>query len=103
VEKEDCDKQLEWFSQLIDGSQLKKKGEERETDMFMYDFDKVQHEIDDIEKRCFLKKRYVTQYKLLKERAIEKRKKADQMREQQVAQFRLINEKLKQEKVQAQE
>jgi hypothetical protein len=42
----------------------------------MYDYDKVKNEIDDIEKRCYLKQRYVTQYRALKEREILKRKKA---------------------------
>jgi len=36
-------------------------------DKFMYQFDKVNKEFDMIEKRSYLKKRYVVQHKALKE------------------------------------
>jgi hypothetical protein len=44
----------------------------------LYDYDAVKNEIDAIEKRSYLKKRYVMQYRALKEREIIKRKKIDE-------------------------
>jgi len=40
----------------------------------LYEFDAVKNEIDTIEKRSYLKKRYVAQYRALKQREAEKRK-----------------------------
>ena len=40
---------------------IKKKDQERETDKMKYEFQKVETEIENIHKRTYLKKRYVTQ------------------------------------------
>lgn len=60
---------------MIEAKACQKKEQESDSAKFMYDYDKVKNEIDDIEKRCYLKKRYVTQYRALKDREIQKRQK----------------------------
>lgn len=59
-----------------------------ESAKFLYDYDKVAGEIEAIEKRAYLKKRYVTQYRLLKEREQGKRKQADELRQKELAKKR---------------
>jgi hypothetical protein len=64
----------------------------------MYDYDKVKNEIDDIEKRCYLKQRYVTQYRALKEREIQNRKKTVEqatMVANKKKEFDVVNQKFK--------
>ena len=62
VEEEDFKKQAEWLSALVDKKSMQKKEQESESAKFMYDYDVVKNEIDAIEKRSYLKKRYVAQY-----------------------------------------
>ena len=67
IETEDFQKQMKWFEDRINVKSREKKDQERETNMFMYEFDKVNNECDDINKRMYLKKRYVVQHKLVVE------------------------------------
>lgn len=55
---------------MIETKACQKKEQESDSAKFMYDYDKVKNEIDDIEKRSYLKKRYVTQYRAMKDREI---------------------------------
>jgi len=60
--EEDCQKQQEWLKARIELVERRKKELELEAAKFMYEFDVVADEIAAIEKRVFLKKRYVTQH-----------------------------------------
>ena len=62
MEEEDCQKQQEWFKDRISLTERRKKDLESEAAKFTYEFDVVADEIAAIEKRVFLKKRYVTQH-----------------------------------------
>lgn len=42
--------------------QQQKKDQERETNKFMYEFDKINTEMENIKKRMYLKKRYVVNH-----------------------------------------
>ena len=95
IEDEDFLKQSEWLSGLIDQKSVQKKEQESESAKFLYDYDAVKNEIDAIEKRSYLKKRYVMQYRALKEREIIKRKKIDEQLAKQKAEFEVVNLKFK--------
>ena len=99
VEAEDFAKNAEWLAGMIEQKQKLKKDQESESSKFMYEFDKVKSEIEDIDKRCYLKKRYVTEYRKLKEREMNKRKAAEQRKTDYHAQFRVVNDKIKVKKV----
>jgi chromosome segregation ATPase len=99
VEAEDFAKNAEWLTGMIEQKQKLKKDQESESSKFMYEFDKVKSEIEDIDKRCYLKKRYVTEYRKLKEREMNKRKTAEQRKTDYDAQFRVVNDKIKVKKV----
>ena len=99
VEAEAFAKNAEWLTGMIEQKQKLKKDQESESSKFMYEFDKVKSEIEDIEKRCYLKKRYVTEYRKLKEREMNKRKTAEQRKTDYDAQFRVVNDKIKVKKV----
>lgn len=62
IEKEDFEKQIKWLKDRIDAKQRQKQDQERETNMFMYEFDKVNNELEAIKNRTYLKKRYVIQH-----------------------------------------
>lgn len=74
IEEEDFQKQQKWFEEQIQIKSQNKKNQESESAKFLYEFDAVKNEIDTIEKRSYLKKRYVAQYRALKQREAEKRK-----------------------------
>ncbi len=83
TEEENFKKTVEWLQGLIDAKTQQKKDQESESAKFLYDYDEVKNEIDAIEKRSYLKKRYVTQYRALKEREIMKRQKIDEALQKQ--------------------
>lgn len=62
IELEDFQKQKKWFEDRMALKQSEKKDQERETNKFMYEFDKVKTESDNITKRMYLKRRYVVQH-----------------------------------------
>lgn len=53
---------MKWFEERMAVKQRQKKDQERETNKFMYEFDKVKDESDNIAKRMYLKRRYVVQH-----------------------------------------
>ena len=66
IEIEDFQKQKKWLEDRIKEKQRgDKKDEERETNKFMYQFDKVNDELNAINNRMYLKKRYVVQHQLV--------------------------------------
>ncbi len=62
IEIEDFQKQKKWLDDRITDKQRQKQDQERETNMFMYEFDKVNNELEEIKNRTYLKKRYVVQH-----------------------------------------
>ena len=62
IEIEDFQKQKKWLDDRIVAKQRQKKDQERESNMFMYEFDKVNNELEAIKNRMSLKKRYVVQH-----------------------------------------
>lgn len=67
IEVEDFQKQWQWLEDRITAKQRQRQDQERETNIFMYEFDKVNNELQAIENRMYLKKRYVVQHKLVEE------------------------------------
>jgi hypothetical protein len=65
IEEEDYQKQQAWLEQRIEENKSSKKEQERETATFMYKFDQINDELQKIELRTKLKKRYVVQQQIL--------------------------------------
>ena len=62
IEIEDFQKQKKWFEDRMAIKQRQKKDQERETNKFMYEFDRINTESENINKRMYLKKRYVVNH-----------------------------------------
>ena len=75
IEQEDYEKQLGWLEKRIEDKLATKKEQERETQRFMYEFDQCDGELEKIELRTKLKKRYVVQQQTLTAAREAKRKK----------------------------
>ena len=75
IEIEDFQKQKKWLEDRIHEKQVgEKKDEERETNKFMYNFDKINDELAAINNRMYLKKRYVVQHQLVVKQKAEREK-----------------------------
>ena len=59
--------------------QHQKKDQERETNKFMYEFDKINTEMENIKKRMYLKRRYVVNHQLVVASKAKKEADAKQM------------------------
>lgn len=79
IETEDLEKQKLWLEARIKTKEQEKKAQERESAQFMYEFDKIDNEVAAIDKRMYLKKRYVTQHKQIKEMEARKKARAGQV------------------------
>ena len=66
--------------ELVEKQLAEHKTQKIESDNAVYESDNVRAEIDLIEKRTYLKKRYVQQYQMLKNRTAQRRKDEEMQR-----------------------
>ena len=66
IEDEDFAKQIAWLEDKKKTRQRERMEQEAETGRFQYSFEKVKTELENVDKRAYLKTRYVVQYQKIK-------------------------------------